>query len=158
MRFLILVIVVFFVLVYLYYVHVSTELDNIDYKFDLRSVDFSKFNIKDVVGDGAKIKSEIGIDLKNNSNLKLSFKDLYLELYYNDVLVARSSDDVNNFSRITISKHSDIYIKQSFDIFLNKSALAMIADVRKGKSVIGYKVKLNWFGLKVSHSGSYKYQ
>lgn len=157
MRFLIIVLVVIALLVFYYYIHISSEINNIDYKINIKDVDFSNFNLQSFGGEGSLVKTKIGVDLKNNGSLSLSFKDLYIEVYYGGILVAKSSDNVNNQNKIIIDKNSSTNVVQEFDVYVNQSLFNLIKGIKNKNALIQYKVNVNWYGFKISHEGTYKY-
>lgn len=147
---LIILLIALAIAVYYYVVHITTELANLKFKVKLNEIDFSKFNILDYTKAGAKVLTKIQIDLTNSTNLNLSFKNLYIEVYNKGILIAQTSPNIFNKKKITISKHSNILTVQEFIVYLNKGLIDLAVSIKAGTAVLEYKIKVNWFGFNIS--------
>lgn len=74
--------------------------DNINFKLNFRGVDLSQFNLQTLTNllNGGEItaKLKLGVDIKNDNNLTISFSNLKVWLSYGGVLVAETTDKIFN--------------------------------------------------------------
>src|SRR5207253_4038894 len=150
MKFVIALIIVILVVVFYYYIHITTEINNLDFKVDIKSVNFSQFVLTDFSSTRSQILSNIQIDINNTGSLALSFTNLYIEVYYKDALIAKTSGNPNNALKVKINKYSKTVVKQEFIIYLNKNLTQFVQDLNNANTFLNFKVKVNWFGITIS--------
>lgn len=135
-------------------------ISKIDFDFNIKNFNFGSFIIKDLKSDGSKTIITIEYVINNRSNTTIKFKDLYVEAYYNNKLIAKSTDNYNNSKEIVLDKRkSDIKFEQEYYVLLNKESIELATRIASSKPVdIGYLVKVNILGFKLKYKGKYNYK
>jgi len=151
--------IVLFVLI-LIALYVKSIIDKIEFDFNIKNLNFKDFILKDITSQGSKTLITIEYLINNKSNSTIKFKDLYIEAYYNNKLIAKSTDNYNNSKEIVLDKRkSDIKFEQEYYVLLNKESIELATRIASSKPVdIGYLVKVNILGFKLKYKGKYNYK
>lgn len=109
---------------------------------DFQSMLSSLFSLNNTI-----IPITLQANIKNDNNFALSFSNLYVEILYNDVVIAKSSDDATNFQKYVVDPKSELF----FDYIINAYSNDELRNVLKSK-ILGnkvnfkYKIKIKIFG------------
>lgn len=154
----ILLIVLFILIVLALYAY--SIFSKIDFDFNIKNLNFKEFIFKDITSQGSKTLITIEYLINNNSNVNLKFKDLYVEAYYKDKLIAKSTNNYNNIKEINLNKNTkNIKFEQEYYVLLNKESIELVSKIASKIPVdIGYLVKINFLGLNLKYKNKYKYE
>lgn len=120
------------------------------------SADLSKLNINDIPillsGQNVNINANIGLKIINKSSINIPFSNISVSAYYNDVLMASTSDSLKDKKFIASSNNSNdpLIIVDSINVNVNKEFTSLIINKIKGnKAEINYKININIFGIPI---------
>lgn len=157
MRILLTVIVILSVILFLYAIKIKTDIEELEYSFDISNIDLSSFSLSDITGGGAKIKTKVQINVKNKNSLPISFSNLNFYIYYNNQIIGQSSkDEQSNFQKITIPANSQVNIYQFLDIYVNSNSISLLKAIKqKEHPAIQYTASVRFFGININVNSEY---
>lgn len=124
--------------------------NNVNFKFD--------FNIagSNLTGlaDGGTIKIPVIATITNDNSFSIPFRNVKAWIYYNNTLIAQTSDDISNFS-FTAPAHGSIpVIDPSANLFVNSASIALLGAY-SSHPPINYTISLTVFGIPFSYSDTF---
>lgn len=148
------IVIVVILLVVVYYVYtikntftVKTQIDNIA----LKNFDLGSFN-----SGQSFIQTKIQFTILFFASIGVRFSNLYAEAYYQNVLVAKSSNIPDNFVSINLKPNVNNVVYQTFDLQINTKAIEIVLRLKsKLDTGINYVVKGNIFGIPFRKKGIY---
>lgn len=150
------IVVILALLLYYYFKIVKAR---ITFNFKLRDIKVGTINIADIKDDNAKLKIGVGIEIENKNKFSISFSDLYLWLYWNNNLIAKTSDIPEAKKKVYIPSNGKAYFVEPIDIYINKNTIGFLAELKLKKEVdIKYVVSLRILGLNIRYEDTYKYK
>lgn len=129
----------------------------IKYNFGISSMSFASLNLIDLLTKGAS-EFTIGVltEIENNNGLSVTIADPFVRLYYNEKLIAYSSNDTQKQS-VAITKMGKVSFNEDLNIIVGSNLIDLITNLRNNSDVkLKYKVNFKIFGIPMSTSDYYK--
>ncbi len=146
-------IIVILILIVLYLVSVR---NSFKVAFKISDVQLKNFTL-DLLNSGqsiVQIQLVFVVFFKALFNIVIS--NLYLEIYYNNQLVAKSSNVPENYKKIILLPNVDNLVYQTFDLKVNAQAIDLIYKIKaKQPYSVNYKLSAKVFGIQVSQNKIY---
>jgi len=144
------IIVLIFVLIY---VQGKMIYNRIFFEFGFRGADLSGLDIQGLlIGGTTDATIKMSAKVVNKNNFSISFSDLHAWLYFENVLIAQTSDALAK-NKVTVQPNSSAEIVDNVRIFLNKQSLSLLKQAAlKQSPKIQYTVKLKIWGIPISFS------
>lgn len=125
--------------------------DRLTFNIYFKSVDLSGLNLADLekilLGETKVIHTTIGADLENKNPFSISFSNLKVKMFYENALIAETSDKIKN-TKYTVPAKGNLSIEDTADIILNPSSVNLIAQgLTNRKPNIDYTVNLRVWGI-----------
>lgn len=124
------------------YIYILVIISRFYFKFDLSGISLAQLS-----GTG-KINVKINGSVQNDNDFRVTFSDLYVQLFYNKELIATSQkvDD----KKYTIPAKGKFQFEETVDLYVNPTTLQLAANIAlKVPTEIEYQVRLKIFGIKI---------
>jgi len=124
------------------YIYVLVSISKIYFKFDLAGISLGE------ITDQSKVNLKINSYIENLNKFRITFSDLFVQLYYKNELIASSiKKDINKY---TIPLKGTLSFKEDLQLFVNNTTVKLITDIATKQPVsIDYIVNVKIFGIKI---------
>ncbi len=112
-------------------------------------VDFFKSFEKE---ENTTLKSTLLITIHNGNSFSIPVKNLYVKIYKDGNLIARSLDVDTNKARVSIPGEGSVSFEHKGEIFI----VDQLFNIFKGKLEFDYKVKMRIYGMPVSFTNTFE--
>lgn len=131
------------------YIYIRSALQNIDLKFQFDEVDLSGLGGLEQIDKGEGfVRVKLNFFLTYYGLFDITIKDLKINIYHNNQIVAKSSDTLLNNQKIYLKTNEPNLIKQDFDIAFTGNTISLIAKIKnKGSYQIKYDISLKTLGI-----------
>ncbi len=131
------------------YLYVQLLVSRLDFNFGLSKIDLSKFQLGRVItGGSSNAKVVVDASITNANSVNLSFSNLYIEIYYNETLIAYSTDNISNYAKVVIEAGSVTIIQEELNIVVNGNTVDFGLKMNLNEQLlISYKIRLKLLGL-----------
>lgn len=125
--------------------------NRIKFEFGFKGADLSGLNIQSLlIGGQTEATIKASAKVINNNNFSITFSNLSADIYYEDVLIAKTSDDLAK-KTVVVPSNSAIEIIDNIKIYLNPQSVKMLSAVAlKQSPKVQYTVKLKLYGIPLS--------
>lgn len=131
--------------IYYFFYKASSKLS---FSFKLGSIDLSSFNLGGLLSGQTTANATVDLGIKNDNSFTLKFSTLSTQIFYGGILVAQSSQNINNFQSISALANSTVTFKHELVVYVNQNTIDLLASIRAGQQVqLSYKISLKIFGL-----------
>jgi len=146
------IIILVLVLIFIWLRMIYNRIYNrITFEFGFRGADVSGLNIQSLLlGGQTDATIKMSAKVINLNGFSFSFSDLRAWLYYDNTLIAQTSENLAK-QQIIVQKNSSAEIVDDVKIFFNKSSVKMLKEVAlKQQPKVQYTVKLKIWGVPIS--------
>ncbi len=149
-------ILVFFV-VAMAFMWIQLVKSRIQINFKIGKVDWGSISVTDfLIGKELVVELNTFIIIKNQNPFSIPIKDLNIEIYYRDELIARSTEKEGKL--IKIPTNGEIKFDEKMTLFANQNSFNLITNFGlKGAFELKYIIKLKLYNAPVSFKGTYKH-
>lgn len=139
------------------YFYIKSIVDSFSIDLSIDDVNLKDLSFKSLdVGKGY-IEVKLKFVVKFFGISSIGFSNLNLKAYYNDVLVASSTNSVDNKRQVTVFEGINNVVYHSFNIQVNKSSIELAYNIKsKGNYTIDYDLSFKTLGFDFSYKGKYK--
>lgn len=144
--------------------------DKIHFVFTFKGVDLGGLNINDLSNVGqTSAKINVALRIINDNNFSIPFSNVRTTLYYDDVIIAHTTEELaarkfrvlsNGYKivdEVTGEKMDEI--QDSVNVYFNVEAVHLIRDiVQKKNPSIRYEIRGSIFGLPITYTDSFRAQ
>lgn len=141
------------IIILIIFVYIKFIISTIKIKFDgLAGIGFSGFDFNSLDTNQTIVKARIKLIATINSLFAITFCNLQIQVYKNNLLIAESTkDNLENKKCISINPSIDNEIYQTFNFHFNAELIKLIADAKaKKKYTIQYNISLTIFGITIN--------
>lgn len=125
------------------YIAIMVAISRVYFKFDLGSI-----SVAQLTTTNPKIDVTINAQIQNENDFKVNFSDLFIQLFYNNQLIA-ASKQVNK-NKYTVPSKGKFQFQEPVEIFVNQTSISLITDMASKKPVnIEYHVRVKIFGVRI---------
>lgn len=137
-----------------YYLYEVKKTFNVKFKLD--DISLKDFNLSSLNTGKSFVETRVQFFVFYVALFNIVFSDLYLEVYYENQLVAKSSDKLENFEKITLQPNYNNLVYQTFDLKINAAAISLIYKIKtKQKFAVNYKLSAKVFGIQINQNKIY---
>ena len=148
------------VLLIVIYFYLKTVYDSLKFNFKIEKIDdilLKNINYNSLNNGTSFIELKIALFIYFSGLFNIKIKELYVEAYYNNSLVAKSANNEDNKKLITLEKNINNKFYQTFQVYLNKNTLDLVLAIKQNKSYkIDYRLSFKLFNIKLNYSGKYE--
>lgn len=146
-------IIVLLLILIIYYVNKVQRSFTVSFK--LNDVKLNNISLESLDAGQSFIRTRVEFLVSFIAAFKIVFSELYLEVYYKGVLVAKSADAIENFKSVTLSPNVNNLVYQTFDLKINSSLVDLIFKIKsKQDYTLDYKLSVKIFGIKINKNNS----
>lgn len=139
------------------YIYIKSVIDSIEFKPFIEEVNLKDLSFNSLNTGKGFIELKVGFDIKFFGLSSISFSDLNLVVYYNNELVAKSSDSQINKNKIVLLNEINNIVYHRFDLRINPNTIALISKIQNNeKYTLDYEISFKKFGLTINYKNKYK--
>ena len=126
------------------YVYILTVISKIYFKFDLSGIKLTELGI----GGIGKVNIKINSYIENLNDFRINFSDLFVQLFYQNELIATSTSvDTNKY---TIPSKGKFNFIGDMNLFINTTTINIVKDIIAKKPVsVDYIVNVKVFNIAI---------
>ena len=115
----------------------------------LEALDLQGLSLADLAniaftGQTKEVTAVLGMDIKNENNFSIPFSNLRAQLFYQDVLIAETTDNRS----YTVPANGSLAFSNPVKIILNNAGGQLLIEKASGRQpIIDYKINANVFGI-----------
>lgn len=148
----IIVIILIIIFYYLYTVKNSFKV-----LFRLNDIKLNNIDVNSLFAGKSLIQTKILFVVSYSAFSRIIISNLYLKLFYNNILVAESSNVQENFNTIILLPNVNNLIYQTFDIKINSSSIDLISKINKKQPYsVNYILTAKIFGITINLNKIYQ--
>lgn len=138
-----------------YYLYTIQKSFNVTFKPD--NLELNNFNFQSLNSGKTFFKTKVEFEVFYKAPFKVTFSDLNLQIYYNNVLVSKSSDVPENLSSVTLLPNVNNLAYHTFDVFINSSSIDLAYKIKSKQTYqLNYKLTAKVFGIPVTVNKIYQ--
>lgn len=142
-------------IILIYYLY--TVKDSFKVSFRLNDIKLNNINTSSLFAGQSLIQTKILFVVLYNAFNRIIISNLHLKLFYNNVLVAESSNIQENFNMIILLPNVNNLVYQTFDIKINTSSIDLVSKINKGQPYsVNYILTAKVFGIKINLNKIYQ--
>lgn len=127
-------------------VYLAVSISKVYFKFDLSGISIGNLT------SGSKINLKINSYIENLNKFKINFSGLFVQLFYNNDLIAASTDV--NTNKYTVPANGKFNFQEDIDLFINKASLLLVKNIAINKiankpTTIEYHVRVKLFNISI---------
>lgn len=137
------------------YFYIRLAIKKVTVDFRVKSVDWKGITLSDILkSKRADVGLTLSISVINENNYSIPVRDLQVEIYQNNALIAESAPMYEE--KIVIPAMGAAEFDETIIVTVDRSTLGLLKSIFQGKSfAIDYKVKFKVFGFPVSFKDTY---
>lgn len=122
-------------------------------KPDLQGLDLQGLTINDFlnsafVGTERNISATLGMTIKNENNFSIPFGNMKIQLLYNNIIVAETSNMLS-MQKFIIPAKGNLAISDTINVQLSKAGTFLIEKIKGNHPQMDYKINLSVFGIPI---------
>ncbi len=138
------------------FVYIKAVIDSIDFNINLGGINFKNLSTEAVSNGKGYVTLRLGFVIKFIGLFNISFSDLKISAYFRKLLLARSTDNIDNKKKIILVSGINNSIYHDFDIQVNANTIDLSYLISAGKEyAIDYALSFKILGLTVNYTGTY---
>lgn len=148
------IIIVLVLILVVYYFYSVKQSFKLYYKLD--DIKLANLNFQSFVAGNTSIQTRVEFLIFYSGLVGITLSDLNLEVYYNNALVAKTSDVPENKKAIVLSPNVNNIVYHTFDLFLKPQTAELVLTKIKLKQpyILNYTVSGKIYGIPFRKSSS----
>lgn len=136
--------------------YINTVVKSIKLKFTVDNINLQGISLGSLNMGTSFVKTRIQFFIYFQSFFKIRFSQLQLNAYYNNILIARSANNVENKKQVVLAPNVENEVYHTFDLQVNASTIELIAKIKaKQPYQIAYNLSVRLFGVPVKYNSIY---
>lgn len=139
--------------------YINSVVKSIKLKFTVDNINLQGISLSSLNMGTSFVKTRIRFLVYFQSFFKIRYSNLQLTAYYNNILIARSADNVENKRQVVLLPNVENEVYYTFDLQVNASTIELIAKIKaKQPYQITYNLSVRLFGIPVKYNSVYTSQ
>lgn len=154
----ILLILIILILIIYFYSKIVIKSLKFDFKLEsLKDILIKNITFNSINNGTAFLEIKIAFILSFNFLFNIKIKNLYIEAYFNNNLVGKTTNNEENKKDIILIKNIENKFYQTFDLYTTKNTLDLALLIEsKQKYNIDYKIQFKILNLTIKYNGTYE--
>ena len=150
-----LVIIIFLISIALF-AYIKSVIDTVEFDFNIKDVLLKKLDFKSLNSNNGFVEIKLLLIIKYYGLFNFSISDLNLKVYYLDKLVTRSTNNIDNKSKIKLINGVKNEFFHIFDLMINSSTIELIYKMQNDLDYyFNYELSFKIFGINFNYNGVY---
>ncbi len=150
-----LVIIIFLISIALF-AYIKSVIDTVEFDFNIKDVLLKKLDFKSLNSNNGFVEIKLLLIIKYYGLFNFSISDLNLKVYYLDKLVTRSTNNIDNKSKIKLINGVKNEFFHIFDLMINSSTIELIYKMQNDLDYyFNYELSFKIFGINFNYNGIY---
>lgn len=141
------------------YFAVMTAIAKVSFEIGFKGLDLSNIALDNVISGSSTARVKIGAKLVNRNNFPIRLGNFHIWIYYNNVLMAQSTEEPGNFNKIIMPAHGTAEVTHDVTIYLNTQVLQLLRDLKDRKELrFDYATEFRVYGFPYTYKDYFTYK